>query len=162
MHEYLTIRAACESDAGAISELALGHSHYFFADPSGTGAEYFLSSISEAAIAAYIADPRFNYVVGLLDDRVMAAAALRDNGHVYHLFVHPASHRRGIAARLWQRLKSEAVASGNPGVFTVNSSLYAVAVYARFGFKPTDEEAQTKSGIRFQPMQLLCADYGKR
>lgn len=152
--QTLKIRVALEADARSVSELVKDVAHYFLADPSGKGADGFLSNITETAMAGYIASPAFRYIVGLIDCKLAGVAALRDNKHIYHLVVHPTFHRQGVANKLWHRLRSDAVAAGNPGEFTVNSSLYAVPVYSRFGFVTTADQ-QIKNGIHFQPMQLV-------
>ncbi|MDP3815713.1 GNAT family N-acetyltransferase [Pseudomonas sp.] len=149
--QHLLIQPAQESDAPSVAEMIQGVAHYFLATPSAAGAEGFLASLSPAAIASYINSPDFIYVLGFIEGELVGVAALRDNQHIYHLFVRPNFHRLGIANRLWQQLKSQAIAAGNTQGFTVNSSLFAVPVYAGFGFRPTGE-AQAKNGIHFQPM----------
>lgn len=153
MNTLIIIRAASDADAQSVAELVQSVGHYFLADPSGAGAEGFLSSISAAAISGYISNPAFNYLVAFMGQDLAGVAAIKENKHIYHLFVRPDCHRQGVAHLLWQHLKDHAIAAGNPGMFTVNSSLYAVPVYARFGFVPTSEP-QTKNGIQFQPMHL--------
>ena len=68
-----------------------------------------------------------------------------------------AAHQgRGIARRLWERVRAEALAAGATGEFTVNSSLAAVAVYRRFGFRETGP-CRREAGVAFVPMRLLPA-----
>lgn len=149
----LMIRTARETDAPSIAELVQSLAHYFLPSPAIAGAEAFLSSLSQAAISRYIAAPNYSYLVGFIDNSLVGVAALRDQKHIYHLFVHPDFHRQGIAQKLWLHLKDEAMAASNPGLFTVNASLYAVPVYSQFGFVPTSE-SETKNDVQFQPMQL--------
>ena len=59
-----------------------------------------------------------------------------------------------MARELWQLAKEQAVRAGNPGRFTVNSSLGAMPVYERFGFV-SSEPTVAKHGIAFQPMLLI-------
>jgi GNAT superfamily N-acetyltransferase len=93
------------------------------------------------------------YHVAENDNRIVGFVALRDNRHVFHMFVDKACHRQGIAAALWQRVRETALAAGNPGEFTVNASNYAVPVYEKMGFVRT-AEMQCKNGIYFNPMLL--------
>jgi predicted N-acetyltransferase YhbS len=79
--------------------------------------------------------------------------ALRDNSHLYHLFISPKFQGLGMANNLWQLAKAQAVRKGNPGRFTVNSSLGAAPVYRRFGFV-SREPTVAKNGIFIQPMVL--------
>ena len=157
MTETLMIRAAEEADAPSIAALVQSLAHYFLASPAMEGAEAFLSSLSQAAIADCIKAPNFSYLVGFIDNALVGVAALREQKHIHHLFVHPDFHRQGIAQKLWLRLKGDAITAGNPGLFTVNASLYAVPVYLQFGFAPT-AEPQTRNGVQFQPMQLAATD----
>lgn len=151
--QHLHIQPAQAADAPGVAELIQGVAHYFLASPSAAGAEGFLASLSPAAIAGYIDSPDFIYMLGFIEAQLVGVAALRANQHIYHLFVRPDFHRLGIAKRLWQELNSRALAAGNTQGFTVNSSLYAVPVYAGFGFTPTGE-AQARNGIHFQPMHF--------
>ena len=153
MSADISIRKALDSDAPRIAELIQGFWHYFLADPSGEGAEGFLESISAAAIVRYINDPSFFYIVGIAGEDLVGVGALKDNRHLYHLFVHPDYHREGVARQLWQHLEREAAASGKSEKITVNSTSFAVPVYERFGFVPCGE-LQVKNGVQFQPMEL--------
>ncbi len=153
MTETFTVRAATETDAQSVAELVQSVGHYFLANPRGQGAEGFLASISVTAISGYINNPSFIYIMGFVSTELAGVAALKEEKHIYHLFVRPAFQRRGVASQLWLFLKAKAMQAGNPDTFTVNSSLYAVPVYSRFGFLPTSEP-QEKNGVQFQPMQL--------
>jgi GNAT superfamily N-acetyltransferase len=89
-----------------------------------------------------------------VDEGVLAGAiAVRDNRHVYHLFVAESFQKRGLARQLWTIARDASLAAGNPGEFTVNSSRFAVSVYRRFGFAesgPPDE----RNGVVSVPMRL--------
>jgi GNAT superfamily N-acetyltransferase len=148
----MEIRIANSKDAKGISALIKGVAHYFTLDPKGIGAESFLETISEAAIESYILDSHFHYLVGILDGKLAGVVAIRDNKHLYHLFVSPPYQGRGLARNLWNVAMAKAVQHGNPGEFTVNSTPYAEAVYAAFGFEPTGSKVETK-GIAFVPMR---------
>lgn len=148
----LAIRPASTTDSAAIASLIQSVAHYFLSDSTGKGAAAFLSTISEAAILGHIANPRFRYFVGCVGGELAGVAALRDNMHIYHLFVSPAHHQQGLATSLWQHLQGLSIESGNTDCFTVNSSLYAVPVYLRWGFIPVGYP-QIKDGIAFQPMR---------
>lgn len=161
MSHSLHIRPAIEADSEAIASLIQSVAHYFLSDSTGKGPEAFLSSISQPAVLGYITNPNFRYIAGFIGDELVAVAALRDNKHIYHLFVSPAHHKHSFAAALWRHLKTQAIESGNTEGFTVNSSLYAAPVYHRWGFIPT-ADLQSKNGIAFQPMHLPMSDRGHR
>lgn len=153
MQPQSTIRKARPKDAPQISELILRAAHYFASSASGEIAPWFLASITPAAIAGNINDPKFNYLVGFWGQTLAGVIAVRDTRHVHHLFVAPAFHRKGLAAKLWARAKADALAAGNKEYFLVRSSQYAVPVYERFGFRIVGAGAE-KDGIVFVPMRL--------
>ncbi|MDP1540215.1 MAG: GNAT family N-acetyltransferase [Moraxellaceae bacterium] len=153
MTKNLAIQLAREADSEIIAELVQSVAHYCLSDPSGSGAEGFINSISQESISKYINSADFIYALCFINSKLAGVAALRNNTHIYHLFVNPDFHRLGIGRKLWQFLKSEAENLGNPGSFTVNSSIFAVPVYSAFGFVPVGEP-QVKNGVQFQPMQI--------
>ena len=86
--------------------------------------------------------------------RMVGVIAIKPPLHITLLFVDKHYHRRGIARRLYETvINDETVVLGHTRV-TVNSSPYAVEIYRRLGFEPTDAE-QTISGIRFTPMECV-------
>lgn len=150
----MQIRPATGADAAGISALILGVSRFFTLHPDGVGAEEFLATLSPGAIAGYLASPDFRYLVAEDAGSLAGVVAVRDNRHLYHLFISPAVHGQGLARRLWAAAMADALRDGNPGEFTVNSSLYAVPVYERFGFVPTGPRVDAH-GIAFVPMKLV-------
>ncbi|MBY0573269.1 MAG: GNAT family N-acetyltransferase [Undibacterium sp.] len=156
----MQIRHATESDAPAISALVHSVAHYFTIDPSGLGAEEFFNTITPSAIAGYITAANFDYYVGVNEtQQIIAAIALRDNSHLYHLFVTEKEQGKGYAKCLWLNLKDAALAHGNAGKFTVNASIFAQPMYTTFGFIQTSE-AQEMHGLRFVPMVLDLSSLG--
>jgi GNAT superfamily N-acetyltransferase len=148
----MQIRIANPTDARGISTLIRSVAHYFTIHPKGFGAEPFLETISESAIESYIRASNFHYLAGFVDENLAGVVAVRDNNHLYHLFVSPPCQGRGLARELWNAAMEHALQQGNPGEFTVNSTPYAVAVYAAFGFEPAGPKVETK-GIAFVPMK---------
>ncbi|WP_395004674.1 GNAT family N-acetyltransferase, partial [Undibacterium sp.] len=122
--------------------------------PDGQGAELFFASITRDAMAERLCSPQFTYWVAIAEtEKIIGAIAIRDNSHLYHLFVDPDQHRQGCAKQLWRHLKDVAIAAGNQGEFTVNSSMYAQAMYEKFGFVASGEKQETH-GLVFIPMVL--------
>lgn len=148
------IRTATSHDAESISVLIRSVAHYFTLHPQGLGAEEFLEAISGDAIEGFIHAANFRYFAGFMGDDLAGVVAIRDDKHLYHLFVSPQFQRQGLARQLWTHAKADALRHGNPGAFTVNSSPFAVAVYAAFGFVPAGDKVETR-GIAFVPMKLL-------
>lgn len=149
----MNIRPASLQDASAISKLILSVAHYFTLNSDGTGAEGFLKTISKEAIEGYIDDSNFRYLAGFVDENLAGVVAIRDNKHLYHLFVSPKFQRRGFARELWSTAMEEAIQLGSRGEFTVNSTPFAAPVYTSFGFEVVGQRVETK-GIAFIPMKL--------
>jgi len=55
-------------------------------------------------------------------------------------------------------VRDEALAHGNTGSFTVNSTPHALPVYARFGFKPTGPRVET-IGNAFVPLRYCTPSH---
>ena len=155
----MQIRSATEADAGRISGLIRSLSGPFMLSPDGSGAERFLESISEQAIRGYILATNFSYLVAEFEGELAGVVALRDNSHLYHLFVAPAHQGKASVAVCGPLSGRRRFSLGNSGRFTVNSSLNAVPVYARFGFVPTGPKVETH-GVAFVPMQLVAGKNG--
>jgi ribosomal protein S18 acetylase RimI-like enzyme len=151
------IRRLREADVPAVAEL---FEHLARAtitiELSAEGAERLLSTNDAAAIARYV-DEGFDYWVAEASDSIIGFVGMRDNSHLYHLFVAEAFQRRGIARRLWETAKQACRAAGNPGRFTVNSSNYAVGVYEAFGFRRV-APMQNVGGVLYWPMLLECSN----
>lgn len=82
-------------------------------------------------------------------DKLVGVIATRKEGtHIALFFVDGNYHRRGIGRKLFQRVLED----NKINYMTVNSSPYAVPVYEKLGFIPTDVE-QVKNGLRFTPME---------
>lgn len=146
------IEPAQVRDAAHISALIAGVARYFTVHPQGQGAESFLVSMSADAIASYIRDEAFTYMVARDEFGDMAgAAALRSDNHLFHLFVAPAWQRQGVATLLWQDLAERAQHHGRRRPFTVNATPYAVPFYQRMGFEVAGKRVETR-GVAFIPM----------
>ncbi|WOB06907.1 GNAT family N-acetyltransferase [Piscinibacter gummiphilus] len=155
----MRVEAATVSDAEAISALIVELSEPFFLSPSREGAQPFLASVSAEAERGYLSSASFSYYVAKSGGSLAGFIALRDNSHLFHLFVAKAFQGKHLASQLWGVAKTEALRDGNPGEFTVNSSLSAVPVYERFGFV-RQGEVQRMHGISFQPMSLRSGQNG--
>ena len=114
----------------------------------------FLSNNDAAAIAHFVADG-FRYHVAEIDGAIVGFVGVRDDRHLYHLFVAEPYQRRGLARRLWEIAASECRTRGHAGHFTVNSSNGAVAVYERLGFRRT-APVQDNGGVLFNPMASVA------
>ncbi len=143
-------------DAIAISELISRFALDFCVNPDGSGADLFLQSVSESAELSYLSDVRHHFILAWCGETLAGFIAMRDLGHIFHLFVHPSYQGQKLASKLWQHARHYAATHGHTGNFTVNSSLKAIPVYERFGFQAKDEMVEMH-GIAFLPMQMHLA-----
>jgi len=149
----MNIREATPGDAESISKLLSELSaKYITKKFTVDGAEHLLASMNLDAIKKYI-HSGFKYHVAEIDKQVVGVVGIRDNSHLYHLFVAEKYQRKGIARKLWQLAMEACLANGNPGEFTVNSSEYALGVYERLGFV-AQSGPEEKNGVIYIPMKM--------
>ena len=82
-------------------------------------------------------------------ETLVGVLCMRSPQHIGGFFVDAVYHRRGIGKRLFETMRRDY----DRQVFTVNSSPYAVEIYHRLGFIPTDTE-QLTDGLRYTPMRF--------
>ncbi|MCJ8339368.1 MAG: GNAT family N-acetyltransferase [Pseudomonadales bacterium] len=149
----MEIRTAIYTDAEEISQLIEPLvTKYILPSCSVQGAEILLKSMRRQSIESYFKSG-YQYWLGEVDNRLMAVIGIKENSHLYHLFVADAFQGKGYARQLWHFAKGECLAKGNLGVFTVNSALNAAPVYRKWGFKALSE-VRERSGIKDIPMRL--------
>lgn len=111
------------------------------------------SSEGVAAFRASLDDKervrKLNFYGTFDGDRLIGVLCMRAPQHIGGFFVDAAYHRRGIGRRLFEAMRQDYEVQA----FTVNSSPYAVEVYRRLGFVPTDTE-QLTDGLRYTPMRF--------
>ena len=83
---------------------------------------------------------------------IVGVLAMRKPSHISLFFVKAEYHRQGIGRQLFEKILCDYQPQGI-GVFTVNSSHYAVEVYRKLGFKLTGNECIT-NGTRYTPMKM--------
>ena len=114
-----------------------------------------LGSMDEPSIRGDI-ESGYRYHVAEEAGELAEVAAVRDNSHLYHLFVSERFQGQGLARRLWEVAKTASLSAGNPGLFTVNSYRYAAGMYESCGFIRQSEEVNC-SGVVCIPMKLELA-----
>ncbi len=93
-------------------------------------------------------------IVALAQGRVVGIIDLKDNQHISLFFVDSTCRSRGIGrALLHHAMDLASRRAPDNSAIDVNSSLYAVPVYEKLGFRRTGPE-QTVNGIRFVNMVL--------
>ena len=147
------IRPLHDTDIAAVATLLARLTDEFIAHESAPDcAAAFKRQHNENGIRGFVAAGMV-YHVAELSGALAGFIGLRDNTHVFHMFVDKAHHRKGIARALWQVARGAAIQAGNAGLFTVNSSNYALPAYQSMGFERTDA-MQFKDGMYYNPMQL--------
>ena len=144
--------ADIEPVASLLSELASAH---IIGEFERSAQEDFLAKNDANAIRGFIAGG-YRYHVAEMNGELVGFVGVRANTHLYHLFVATTLQGQGIGRMLWETAKHECVASGQGGVFTVNSSNAAVPIYERWGFRRAGP-VQTSNGIVYNPMKLEAA-----
>lgn len=148
-----TLRPALVADAPAIVALIDDLMPFLTLHPDGAGAEKFIEHCRQPSIENYLSLPNYAYQLAHIDGELAGVVAMRDNTHLFHMFVPRALHRRGMARRLWQAARDASLARGGVTAFTVNSSAYALPLYESLGFVATGPKVET-GGIAFVPMRM--------
>lgn len=82
------------------------------------------------------------------NNKILGVIATKDITHIALFFVDGKYHNQGIGRKLYDKVKSV----NKSGFFTVNSSLYARAVYRHLGFSDIGKE-QCVNGLKFYSMK---------
>src|SRR5215213_6741280 len=149
----ILIRVAEVGEAERIAALVNSLSAKFIlCDFTPEGRERFLAEHGADMVAERIRK-HFLYCVAECEGELVGVLSMRDKTHLHHLFVTETFQRQGLGRRLWEIAMTKCLQAGNPGLFTVNSSRFAVPVYERFGFRAAGSE-QNAGGVLFLPMRL--------
>jgi ribosomal protein S18 acetylase RimI-like enzyme len=155
--EGLTIRSAIDADAQGISALIYSQLHHRSPTPIGPASPEFLAGFAPETIRGYIGSSRYCYLVALIEGQLVGVLGIRDGQSILHLFVADSCQRRGIASTLWGRAKSDLLAAAHEINLVVNSSIYAIPVYERFGFKVVGPRIEG-AGVTYVPMHLIISN----
>jgi GNAT superfamily N-acetyltransferase len=93
-------------------------------------------------------------IVAVGGDNIVGVIEVRKPNHISIFFVDERHQGKGIGKILCNKA-IEKCKKENSQIehITVNSSPYAVCIYKKLGFKPTQSE-KVKNGIRYVPMEL--------
>ena len=147
------IRLASVSDASAIAELIYSTSLACCFTPEQPCPEWFKVSVTPTQIANHLESEKMVWVVAEEDQSLVGVLSVSDSINVKYFFVHPAHQKVGIGKKLWLFASNKGLLSGT---VTVRSSLFAVPVYERLGFKISEPPKEFK-GLHYQTM---VATYG--
>lgn len=155
MNCSIELRVATVDDAPGISALLTSLAEEFIVRSFTTeGRLHLLAHFSVSEMQRRLEAREYRFHVAE-DGAVLAGVvAVRAATHLQYLFVARSHQRTGLARRLWELARIDAIRGGNAAArFTVNASGYAVPAYERLGFRrvgPVRED----NGVRFQPMEL--------
>ena len=145
----MNIRLANAGDVETISKLVLSLSRYYLKSCQDELPPWFVSMLSSDAFLKRLHTPSNTTLVGELNEEVVAYGAMNGSHKLYHLFVLERFHGEGLSRKMWTAL----TAACPSDYYELNASVYAIAVYEKFGFIKVGNQ-QEKDGIQFQPMIL--------
>jgi GNAT superfamily N-acetyltransferase len=148
----LKIRTLHDADIPAVANLLRQLAREFIVHESPPeAAATFLRENDETGLRRFVAMGHV-YHVAECGGEIAGFIAVREHRHVFHMFVAKQWQRQGVARKLWEVARRTAQEGGNDGVFTVNSSNFAVPVYEAMGFVRT-APTQCLKGLYYNPMQ---------
>lgn len=83
---------------------------------------------------------------------------MREETHLYHLFVSDEYQGQGLSRKLWETAMSDVKTRVEVTSFTVNSAVNAEHVYLSFGFKRIND-VRSRGGMVDIPMELTLESY---
>ena len=152
MRARTTLRLAGPADARAIGELVRrGTRRDVLPDQSPAAGAYLLTTMTARAERERIGNG-YRYYVAEVGGRLAGVAAMRDDAHLYRLFVSARFQRRGIGRMLWLKALADCRKRLGARAVTVNASACAVPVYRRLGFVATGPAQAKGPGVVTTPM----------
>ena len=143
----LKIKKLPKKDIPTALGLALGvFMQYEAPEYSEEGITEFRKTLSDES---YIA--KLTFYGAYESGSLVGVLAMREPQHIGLFFVQSEFQGRGIGGRLFRYMQKDYAVKE----FTVNSSPYAVTIYEKLGFVPTDAE-QVTNGIRYTPMRYTA------
>ncbi len=143
------IRDAEVDDVVFIKDLVVSLSRYYLENDNAELPEWLSRTLLVTEFEHRILSPEFNNYVFYNDEIILGYISIKGDGHLYHLFVREEFQGQGIAKALWDHVLDRHTSD----LDSVRSSIYAVPVYTRFGFKESGPSL-SKDGIAFQPMKF--------
>ncbi len=146
------MRLARADDAPAVCRLLRRVARrWVMPDQPPEAVEALEQSLSTRAIRQRMeADLRFHlaFAAGAL----VGVASVRNDSHIVHLFVGTRYQGRGVARKLWDRLRKDCERRAGTHVFTLNAAEGAIPVYQCFGFEVDHDPARLRGKVVAVPM----------
>ncbi|WP_076588715.1 GNAT family N-acetyltransferase [Vibrio ostreicida] len=115
-----------------------------------------LESMSEHNIALNLEGECCYHMALDNSGKLLGVIGMRQETHLFHLFVADGYQGQGIARQLWHYVKSDTLNRLGGTQFTVNSALNAEQVYRQFGFERIGGIRQ-RGGMVDVPMLLSAS-----
>jgi len=144
------IREATIDDVHEIRQLVLSLSHFYLKEKNEDLPLWFSNSLSLDEFISRIGNDQFLSFVFEKDNEIIGYISLKNETHIFHLFVSESFQKQGIASKLWEHAKTLT----KKEKYTVRSSEFAVPVYQHFGFKEIGVRT-VKDGLMFQTMECI-------
>jgi GNAT superfamily N-acetyltransferase len=152
MTTNLQLRLARPDDARAIGVLARRVTRrWILPDQPAEVAADLLAGMTAKSIRQKM-DAGQRFYLAFIDDALAGVAAIRDDSHVFQLFVSTRYQGQGISRKLWQRVMRDSIRRAGVRFFTLNAAIGAVPVYLRLGFEPNASAKRPASKIVSVPM----------
>jgi GNAT superfamily N-acetyltransferase len=146
------LRLARPNDAQAIGMLARRVTRrWILPDQPIEVAALLLEGMTAKSIRQKI-DVGQRFYLACVDGALAGVAAIRDDSHVFQLFVGTRYQRRGIARKLWHRVMRDSIRRAGTRFFTLNAAIGAVPAYLSLGFEPNATAKPPASKIVSVPM----------
>ncbi len=146
----MSIREATTDDAPEIRQLVLSLSHFYLKEKDAALPIWFSKSLSLDEFKSRIGSDDFLSFVFEKNNEITGYISLKNESHIFHLFVTEAFQKQGIARNLWEHAKFLTTKEK----YTVRSSEFAIPVYQHFGFKEVGIRT-VKDGLTFQVMEYI-------
>ncbi|WP_267223636.1 GNAT family N-acetyltransferase [Dyella silvae] len=97
--------------------------------------------------------------LAFVDGVLAGIAAVRHDSHVFLLFVGTRHQGRGIASKLWRRLRLDCMRRAGTRIFTLNAARGAIPVYLHLGFVYDRDPARRRGKVVSTPMIYRMDDH---
>lgn len=154
------MRLACLDDAPAVSRLARRVVRLWIVPAQPAAAVIALEESLRTSVIRRKIELGQRFHLAFVDDVLAGVAAVRDDSHVFQLFVGTRHQGRGIARKLWERLRRDCMRRSGTRVFTLNAAPGAVPVYLHMGFVIDRDPRRPRGNVISAPMIYRVDEHG--
>ncbi|KLD61932.1 GNAT family N-acetyltransferase [Dyella japonica] len=148
----LRMRLARKDDAQAVARLARRVvRRWIVPDQPAVAVIALEESLRTSVIREKIATGQ-RFQLAFVDGALAGVAAVRNDSHVFQLFIGTRYQGQGIARKLWERLRRDCVRRVGTRAFTLNAAPGAVPFYLHMGFEIDHDPARVLGKVIAVPM----------